>query len=112
VFVVAARRVSNPALHAVKDGDPAVPVEPVKAKPMTLAEAVESGDYLEILRAQRREIVEALPTVAGPAKAAMHRQLSIVSKEIQQLELKAKAEQEAPNADEDENGPSWDADAI
>jgi hypothetical protein len=42
----------------------------------------------------------------------MHRQLSIVSKEIQQLELKAKAEQEAPHANQDDNGPAWDATAI
>lgn len=57
---------------------------PVKLK--TLAEAVEGGDYLEILLAQRREIVTSLPNEKGPAKAALHRQLSLISKEIVSLE--------------------------
>jgi hypothetical protein len=63
------------------------------AKPKTLTEAIESGDYLEILLAQRREIAAALPEEKGPAKAALHRQLSLISKEIKALT--AEAEQEA-----------------
>lgn len=57
---------------------------PVKTK--TLSEAIESGDYLEILLAQRREIVSSLPDEKGPAKAALHRQLSLISKEIETLQ--------------------------
>lgn len=60
---------------------------PVKAK--TLSEAIESGDYLEILLAQRREIATSLPDEKGPAKAALHRQLSLISKEIEGLEVSA-----------------------
>lgn len=61
--------------------------------PKTLAEAIESGNYLQILLAQRREIATSLPNEKGPAKAALHRQLSIISKEIEALT--AAAEQEA-----------------
>lgn len=57
------------------------------AKPKSLGEAIESGDYLEILLAQRRDIVASLPDEKGPAKAALHRQLSLISKEITALQL-------------------------
>lgn len=68
------------SLRAVGPDDPVSPV------PLTLSEAVESGDYLAILRAQRRDIVRSLPDEKGPAKAALHRQLSVISKEIEMLE--------------------------
>jgi hypothetical protein len=58
----------------------------------TLLEAVEGGNYLEILRAQRREIVRSLPGEKGPAQAALHRQLALISKEIEGLELSAAVE--------------------
>lgn len=58
--------------------------EPLKI--LTLAEAIESGDYLQILLAQRREIANDLPVEKGPAKAALHRQLSLLSKEIETLQ--------------------------
>ena len=54
---------------------------------MTLAEAVDRGDYLEILKAQRRAIVRSLPGEKGPAQAALHRQLAMISKDIEGLEL-------------------------
>lgn len=59
-----------------------------KPEPMpvlSLADAIEGGDYLQILLAQRREIAESLPDEKGPAKAALHRQLSLISKEIEAL---------------------------
>lgn len=59
---------------------------PVPPRIMTLAEAIESGDYLQILLAQRREIAADLPDEKGPAKAALHRQLSLLSKEIEALQ--------------------------
>ena len=71
---------TNP-LRAVGD-DEAPP------KPKTLAEAIEGGNYLEILLAQRAEIVEDLPAEKGPAKAALHRQVSLLSKEIETLRAK------------------------
>lgn len=63
------------------------PVDP--PKPKTLSEAVDSGDYREILLAQRRDIVASLPNEKGPAKAALHRQLSLISKEIESLAIAA-----------------------
>ncbi len=91
-------------LRAVEPGE-----APVKPKVMTLAEAIEDGDYLQILLAQRRDIVTSLPDEKGPAKAAMHRLLSIVSKEIEALEARAHEEAEDVDAVGDED---WDAEAI
>ena len=71
-------------LRAVKPGESA----PKPEKPLTLIEAVERGDYLGILRAQRRDIADSLPDEKGPAKAALHRQLSIIAKEIETLEAR------------------------
>ena len=82
---------------------------PEKPKLLTLAEAVEGGDYLQILLAQRREIASSIPDEKGPAKAALHRQLSIVSKEIEGLE--ARAEEEAEDA-EVVGDEEWDEEAI
>lgn len=64
-----------------------------RAKPKTLQEAVDSGTYLEILVAQRRQMVSDLSEAKGPALAALHRQIALHSKEISAL--KASAEQEA-----------------
>lgn len=64
----------------------AVQADEKSRKPPTLAEAIEAGDYLEILRAQRREMVRDVRDTTGPAKAAMHRQIALLSKEIAQLE--------------------------
>ncbi len=61
-------------------------------KPLSLAEAVETGDYRKILVAQRREIALCIPDEHGPAKAALHRQLSLIAKELQQLDVKARQE--------------------
>jgi len=70
----------------------AVTSEDKPAKPKTLVQAVEDGDYLEILTAQRREIAQAIPDERGPAKAALHRQLSLIAKEIRALETQAREE--------------------
>jgi len=94
------------ALRAVKATD----APPPAPKPLTLEQAVETGDYLQILVAQRREIAQAIPEEKGPAKAALHRQLSIIAKEIEAMEDKAKKEAiEHGDPTEDE---SWDSEAI
>lgn len=64
-------------------------VSPDERKPrlMSMAEAIDSGDYLQILLAQRRDIVATLPEEKGQAKATLHRQLRDISKEIETLEL-------------------------
>lgn len=95
----------KPSLRAVERGE----APPHTSKPMTLLEAIESGDYLQILMAQRRDIVASLPEEKGPAKAAMHRQLSLLSKEIESLEARAQEEAEDVEAVGDEE---WNAEAI
>lgn len=96
--------VRNSPLRAV--GPNEVPEPP---KTLTLAEAVESGDYLQILLAQRREIVTDLPNEKGPAKAALHRQLSILSKDIEALQRGD--DEEAEGGANVEDG-DFDAEAI
>ena len=81
-----------------------------KPRPKTLAQAIESGTYLEVLEAQRREMVRDVKDEKGPAKAAMHRQIALLSKEIAALSA-ADAEEAAENA-----GPTpdeaFDAEAL
>ncbi|UUW87411.1 helix-turn-helix domain-containing protein [Pimelobacter simplex] len=60
--------------------------KPAAAKKLSLVEAIESGSYEDILRAQRRDAVKSLATLGGPALAAMHRQIASLSKEIEGLE--------------------------
>jgi len=76
---------------------------------MSLSEAIELGDYLQILLAQRREIVTSLPEERGPAKAALHRQLSLISKEIEALVSRDSDEAEGGANVED---GEFDAEAI
>lgn len=80
------------------------------AEPLTLQQAVEIGDHYLILIAQRRELAAAIPDERGPAKAALHRQLGLVSKEISQIEAARKeaAEQDARATPDD----SFDASAV
>lgn len=92
----------KPALRAVSDGE-----KPPKV--LSLTEAIESGDYLQILMAQRRQIAADLPEEKGPAKAAMHRQLSLLSKEIESL-LSKSAEDTEGGADVED--AEFDAEAI
>jgi hypothetical protein len=66
------------------DEKPPEPEQP--ARPMTLSEAIESGSYLEILRAQRRQVVEDIPKSSAAPLAALHRTLRELSKEIAHLE--------------------------
>lgn len=81
------------------------------AKPQTLEQAIAGGVYLEILEAQQRQMAVDVKDAAGPAKAAMYRQLAIISKEIEQIRAAAKEEaaQDADGATEDE---AFDASAV
>lgn len=95
-------------LRVVKSSEPAKKPK----RPMTLAEAVESGIYFEIKLAQQRDIVAKLPDAQGPAQASLQRQLSLVSAEVEAI--RARREQEA--AEEIDGGhfsdEDWDEDAI
>ena len=82
---------------------------PKRVRVLSLVEAIESGDHLEILRAQRREIVAALPETKGAPLAALHGQLAKLSTQIAVLESK--------DADESEGGANvedgeFDAEAV
>lgn len=73
-----------------------------KPKPQTLAQAIEGGKYLEILEAQQREMAVDVKETTGPAKAAMYRQIALISKEIEQLRAAAKEEAAEHDATPDE----------
>lgn len=92
-------------LRSVADGE--APAAPVKQK--TLVEAVESGTYLEILVAQRSQMVSDVKDERGPARAALHRQIALHSKEIAGLQAEAaqEASEGAEAADE-----AFDAEAL
>lgn len=79
--------------------------------PKSLVEAIAGGDYLEILLAQQRDIAASLPEANGPAKAALHRQFSLVTKEIEAIR--------SADTDDDDIGKAaktpddgWDESAI
>ena len=81
-------------------------------EPKTLAEAVESGTYLEILRAQRRQMVTDVANTTGPALAALHRQIALHSKEIATLETAADAEAQEVARSGEVADEAFDASAI
>ena len=93
------------ALRAVKPGE-----RPERPPVKSLMDAVAGGDYLEILLAQRKEIAETIGDEKGPAKAALHRQLSLIAKEIETLEARAK--QEGARHDGSPVDSSFNAEAI
>lgn len=94
-------------LSVVKPGNQAPEPEPDKV--LTLAEAVETGDLRKILVAQRREIAQSIPDEKGPAKAALHRQLLLIAKELEAMDRRAKEEADQDGVTPDEE---WDAEAL
>ena len=94
---------SKSALRVATEDD-----KPPKA--LTLAEAVESGTYVEILRAQRRQMVTDVGGASGPALAALHRQIALHSKEIAAIEANDADEEKIESA-EVEDG-DFDASAV
>ena len=60
---------------------------PARAMPevLSLDDAIKRGTYVQILIAQRSQMVADLAETKGPALAALHRQISITSKEIEAL---------------------------
>ena len=79
-------------------------------KPMSLAEAVESGSHYQILVAQRRQIVVDMRDANGPAMAALHRQLSLLSKEIETIESADRDDEIGKAASTPDE--AWDQSAI
>ena len=99
-----------PKLHAVRPDEPARGTKPAPRRHLTLAEAVESGDHYAILVAQRRQIVSDLGGAEGPAKAALHRQLALLSKDIAAIDA-AKVDNEVGQAAATPDD-TWDDSAI
>lgn len=84
--------------------------KPELTKPKSMIETVESGGtYLDILIAQRLEMMRDVKDVTGPAKAALHRQIALHSKEIAALQAAAKEEAAEDGEVADE---AFDATAI
>jgi hypothetical protein len=97
------------ALRAVAPDEKPPSKKPVK--PKTLTEAAESGTYLEVLIAQRREMIRDVADERGPARAALHRQIALHSKEI--AALQEAAEQEAAeHVAGDVEDEAFDAEAL
>ena len=84
---------------------------PRRAMPevLSLDEAIKRGTYLQILIAQRSQMVTDLAETKGPALAALHRQISVTSKEIESL--MSRDSDEAEGGANVEDG-EFDAEAI
>lgn len=81
-------------------------------KPKTLVEAAEGGSYRELLEAQRMDIARSLqdPSTQGPARAALHRQLGLIARELREMDAADRdeaAESAGPTPDE-----AFDASAV
>lgn len=67
------------ALRTVKPCEKAAPAI------RSLAGAIDRGTYEDVLVWQRKDAVRVLPTLTGPAVAAMHRQIAALSKDIETI---------------------------
>lgn len=99
-------KVRTSVLRAVEPGETP---ERVMPEALPLSDALERGTYVQILIAQRKEMVSALPETKGPALAALHRQISLTSKEIESL--LSRESDEAEGGANVEDG-EFDAEAI
>lgn len=91
------------ALSAVPDDAP----PPKPPAPMTLEQAIESGTYLDVLEAQRRQCAKDLKSAGGPAAAALHRQMFLLTERIEALRAEAR-EQAAQDDDANEADEPFD----
>lgn len=74
--------VRKSVLRVVEPGETPARVMP---EVLSLSDALERGTYVQILIAQRKQMVDDLAETKGPALAALHRQISLTSKEIEAL---------------------------
>lgn len=83
----------------------------VPRRKLSLAEAVETNDLLEIFLAQRRELVIRSRDVTGAPYAAIQKSITDLSEKIDKLQQKREGASgggaHAPTGDD-----SWDASAI
>lgn len=78
---------NSPGLRAVGPEEKA----PEPAKPMALLEAVESGNVLEMLKAQRRLVAESLVAAAENTKPQYNNELNKLHKLIAEEEARVSA---------------------
>jgi hypothetical protein len=82
----------RPVLHAVTDSEPVKKAPskraPRKAAPKSVVDAARSGDRRQLLVAMQHRIAKAIddPTTAGPAFAALIKQLRDIAAEIQAID--------------------------
>jgi hypothetical protein len=94
---VAARK----ALRVVSDEDRA-------AEPMTLLEAVEAGDILAIMKAQRRIIAESLATAAENTRPQFSNELNKLNALIREEESRRVVEDEDASVVAPLEAQAWD----
>lgn len=97
-------RTRKAGLRAVKPGE-------TKAKPKTLLEAVETGDYLAELKATHQRIARTVnnPETSPRDLAALTRRQLEISKEIRQIEL---AQEQEAGGGEPAGDEEFDASAL
>ena len=76
-------------LRAVAPGEKP---DPSGDRGLSLADAITSGDRLQIEYSQRRDIAAKLGDASGPAAAALHRQLSLTNDKIKALKSRQRTE--------------------
>lgn len=84
-----------------------------RADPLTLLEAVETGNVLEMLHAQRRLIAEALVTAAENTRPQFNNELNKLHRLIAEEEARERvADQEARERVEVASDEAFDASAV
>lgn len=101
----------RPALRVATEADAAAAGASTQRKPMTIAQAAESGHRLDELKAMRLRLARALDDANTPARdlAALSRRQIEIGREIESLEREAEEEAREHAATPDE---AWDASAI
>lgn len=98
----------NPLRAVTEDDEP-----PKPSVQLTITEAAEADDPLELLMAMRRRVAETVEDPNCPPRdlAALTRRLQEIGKEIQAMKAKSKqeAEEDGESRTPDEE---WDAEAI
>lgn len=101
----------KPPLRVATEADAAAAEAATQRKPMTIAQAAESGDRLDELKAMRLRLARALDDANTPARdlAALSRRQMEIGREIESLEREAEEDAREHEATPDD---AWDASAI
>lgn len=102
------------ALHLVGGDEPAEDQAPPKRERMTVSQAIEDGDELDLKLAERRIVASRLDNERTPARdiAALTKRMSEIQNEIKVLEAAATAKQERDAGSKQAADDSFDASAI